>query len=1270
MSGLDELFSRLKAQQASKQQQQEQAFRQPSVSSPLLSPPAHTPNPIHSSNIISPVNPASTMGTPAPEQEQTNNLLNLLKFNNAPTSQAQSPMANLQNIGGGVARSGSMNLPHSSSSRPVADLSRKPSAPGMMPSPMAAAGAERQSVTSPTGNPQDFLLNLLRKPNSAASPAPAPAAASHSNTAASGTGDVEIDKLARSFAETSLPPSQPRDSAVADGNTAPEPVIEAPQPSKPTIFNYVNPFEQLHSSSPLNRSPKPPAQAEPKKMEILKHDRATSSNVNGDVDAPAAKHRKLESPSPKPVEAEKNQSVSAALEEAGEKVDEQVKQALADATAQQKSSKSTMSSGEKAGVDKTTAKTDESTIKKEAADDNVESSWESAEEEEAEKDANAAVEVYNFPMKPFVQIQIKSTRAPHQIQHGQDVIKVTKSKKEFDQMDRCLASATQHHIAYGQSRSKKSPSLGLRIIRQDNGLHKEVFHNVDERVFNVQFCSAADASNDVETVLGTGVNGSVFWASLAKSRGDLFMDDDVEKSGFYMPPIQTAEEIATGSPVKTRAKMSSRHPEYFAIARGKQIHIIAPDAVVDKRYCNSKTRKTISDWYHQEHSLKILTGKAGKDFCFSEDDTVIVSLDKSGRFKFWDIRELTRRACDINIDKHDPIELTEPIWSLNAAASGSRPEEKPSMSSIMFLDKERPVSKGIALRYVLIGFKQNHILQLWDLGLGKAVQEIRLPHEKDSDGICSITYHPKTGIVAIGHPTRNSIYFVHLSAPKYNVPAMEQSRYISALANNEGGLPRPESTAIMSGLREFSFAKIGQLRSLDMLRTPVPNGFEGDDADATLFELYVMHSDGVVGWNVKRKHLGWDKDSKMVKPVDALQAGVIQVQELIQPHKLPPPSEQSSNADTSARQVSKATPKKPEPAKTSSTPTAKPEAAKKEPASVANGASRPAQQAGTKQVPEAPLPSQPTPSNPAIITAESYAMAAQRSKSPAVEQAVQDAATAANRAVKSPESATYAPHISSADDFQAMLTKQFDNLYQRVDADKRVQDAAGAAKQDAMLRLVSSTLTENVEKSLNRIISENIVKDVIPQLATAAGQAVDKKLGESLPAQISTSVTREIKAALPGAVQKTLQDASVSRAISEQVVPKVEQQISSLIKQLVPGMVTDATQKLKTDLERRQVQQLNDAEVRRQQDNAKIQELSNLVRSLSETVHHMSQSQGAFQEQILKTQREMAKPSPAKEPPPAPVETKPEPKDEEIESITRALQEGQYDNATIQVRNS
>lgn len=1295
MSDLQELFARLKNQQSdqaqsSTQQQGQQPplwqsnppYQQPAVSSPLFSPPIQTPNPIHSSNIISPANPASSAGTPGPDLNRTNNLLNLLKFNGQAGQQQagqSGPMANLQNVN--VNRHPSVRVPSTQgredgSSRPLsaADLMsslQRSSSARASPSPLAAGGAEKSEGQAGSGNAQDFLLNLLTKPKSqqpAVQPVVEPVAPSIEQVEKK---DIDMDALTQSLASakvksSSKAPSQRGSTPVRQfGSPAQNSPFEAPPPSKAQMFTYVNPFDQLNSSSPLNRTPKPERQAEvaqaaqPKKIEILKHNR-DASGQNGDSSAHAAKSRKMgtnDTASAHAPEDKNQQSVSEALEDVREKVDREAEQALAkaDTKAASKNTAPTI------GGDATS---DEPAIKKEPGDaDEVESNWESAEDTNKE---DTKVEVYNFPMKPFVSLQIKSTKQARPICQDNFIV-IAALKKEFDQVDRCLVTATQSHIVYAQVATKKDKG-GFRIIRQDNGHDKQVFRSSGEHIFSVQICSTGQPTHDVETVLGTGVNGSLFWTSLGKSRGDLFQDDDVEAQGFIMPPVQTAEESSSGSPFKTRAKLSCRHPDYFAVARGKQIFIVAPDVVKETAYCDDSTRVINSEKFFNEHSLKINTGKAGKDFCFSEDDTVIVSLDKNGRFKFWDIRELTSRASEPSESTCESVEFKEPLWTMNAAASGSKPDEKPSVSSIMFLDKDRPFVKGTALRYMLIGFKQNHTLQLWDLGLGKPVQEIRLPHEQDSDGICSISYHPKTGIIAVGHPTRNSVYFIHLSAPKYNLPGMEQAKFISLLATNSQSLPKPESTAIMSGLREFSFAKVGQLRSVDMLRTPVENAAEKNSPEETLFELYAMHSKGVVGISIKRADLGWDAQSKMVNPKDAVKEGVVEVSELDQPPKLPTPSEISSNAETaSSKQTAKtASSKKSEPAKAPTPP--KVEIKKREPVLTPASTATPrlaSPEPSTKSVPQAAT-------NPPLMTPDSYSLAAQRAKSPAVEKPAEDSA---KRAVVSPRQDAVGPAISNeGGDMNALLGKQFDSLYSRIESDKRVQDAAAGAKQDALLRLVSSTLTENVDRSLSSIIANRIEKDVIPTLTDVTSKVVDRKVAESLPQQLNASVSAAMKSTLSGTLQQALEDKEVQRTISEttanSVAAKVQQQVSTMLQQSLPGMATQAAQKMVTDLEKRLAQQSQQAEAQRQKDNAKIEELSNMVRSLSSTVQNMASSQSAFQEQILKMQRENK--SKASTPgsntsgsavpePPA------EEEDAEVADMTRKLTNGQYEKATIQV---
>ncbi|KAF7190126.1 hypothetical protein HII31_08457 [Pseudocercospora fuligena] len=1283
MADLQELFSRLKAQGPNEQattpiQQQQNTqsslwassppptpHQPPSVSSPQYTPQVATPDPRHASNVISPVNPSSQVGTPNPDLNRTNNLLNLLKFNGQPGQKEQTgAMGAFQNARQSVHIPATVQARDSVHSRgegrpmSAADLvnsiQRSSSGSVMTSSAMAGAGAERPDISRSTANSstnqQDFLLNLLKQPSKAT-----PVVEQAPQRSLSHQPDV--DNMAREFAQTSIDSSQPHPSEATPvhqfGSPATTP-FAAPQPTKASKFTYQNPFDQLHSSSPLNKS-RPEEQAnQPKKIEILKHDRSTSGARNGE--SPAHKSRRVESVRTGSALSDNRsgQSVSQALEGVGEQVDKQVEQALADADSKAPSTK--------------TATDDELVVKKEpipAAEDDVESNWESSEDTHNQ---DTKVEVYNFPMKPFVSLQIKSLKSIRPIRQDNFMV-IAQLKKEFDQIDRSLVTASQTHIVYAQVATKKDNG-GFRIIRQDSGDHKQVFRSSGERIFSVQLCTSPVNGYDVETVLGTGVNGSVFWTSLNKSRGELFPDDDVDANGFIMPPVATAEENTSGSPFKTRAKVSSRHPEYFAVARGKNIFIIAPNTVKDAAYCDPASRKVNSEKYFGDRSFKINTGKAGKDFCFSEDDTVIASLDKNGRFKFWDIRNLLSSAMDTTAGKHDPVDLREPLWQMNAAASGSKPDEKPSVSSIMFLDKERPVVKGSAMRYVIIGFKQNHILQLWDLGLGKAVQEIRLPHEKDSDGICSISYHPKTGIIAVAHPTRNSIYFIHLSAPKYNIPHMEQAKYIAMLARSDPALPKPESTAIMSGLREFSFAKAGQLRSIDMLKTPVENASEKNTAEETLFELYVMHSKGVVGVSIKREDLGWDEHSKMVNPKDALKEGVIDVTDLLQPAKLPTASEPSSSADTLPKQSSKVpAPKKPEtPKEPSPVKDIKKEPRKTPtPAPPANGTPRML----SPEPPNRPLPQIPT--NPPLMTPDSYSLASARAKSSASNRSLEDPA---RKVIVSPQAAAAQAATQTAvtghqTEYHSSLSKHFEQLYARIESDKRVQDAAAGAKQDALLRLVSSTLTENVDRSLSSIIANRIEKDVIPTLTDVTSRVCDRKIAELLPQQLNASVSTAMKASLSNTLQQALKDKEVHKAISEitanQVAQRVQQQVSAMLQQQLPEMTTQAAQRMVGNLENRFAQYQQSSEAQRKQDEAKIDELSSVVRSLSATLQNMATSQTAFQEQILKMQRDgrgtpsasSAAPT-AQEPPP------PEAEDEDVARMTQMLMDGKFEEATIQ----
>ncbi|CRK15724.1 hypothetical protein BN1708_017408, partial [Verticillium longisporum] len=289
-------------------------------------------------------------------------------------------------------------------------------------------------------------------------------------------------------------------------------------------------------------------------------------------------------------------------------------------------------------------------------------------------------------------------------------------------------------------------------------------------------CTAPDHDGaHRETIIGTGISGTVFWVQIRNGEKDHIEDANPEQYGFALPPMSFHEGDTPGGVLKTRARSSTIHPEFFAVGRGKSINIIWPSFIMQQNlFKPGHDRVVDTEQLAKQCSLKINTGKAGKDFTFSQDDTVIVSLDKSGRVKFWDVRDLTaaKEGSDPRAPTpaHTSLEVKEPMLTLTSTPEG----EKAWPTSVLLVDKLRPYQKRCALRYMIIGMKQNHTLQLWDLALGKPVQEFNLPHSKESDAVCSVMYHAPTGMLIIGHPTRNSIYFAHLSAPKYNLKSVSQ----------------------------------------------------------------------------------------------------------------------------------------------------------------------------------------------------------------------------------------------------------------------------------------------------------------------------------------------------------------------------------------------------------------------------------------------------------------------------------------------------------------
>ncbi len=1291
----------------------------------------------------------------------TNPLLNLLKFG----SNTASPQASPQHQSGAPPRPeyGSAST-HSVHGRGISASDLVASFTGGK----SSTPAQRENIPATSSvNHQHALLRLLNQTTSKADATQQKFSGSTDATTNQLSEDLAgsaLEDQHQSVLDTKSSVSGRNESPIrffgSSENAKPTPFepkdIPKAEPSRKTgpIFTYVNPFENLAASSPHGLNPRASPNGDIHKRKVKSSSPAAVHASSRRKLTPSGNDvlQSIETSTPPPLDDGRSQiealmgigapskdaeTVAQALNEVGSQVDRQVESALARAEgkAEEKDREADIKQEELEDAQQATLDglLHDAAVEVKKELDKVENQgaleesmpasvaeavkevidiaaqgkgadeWESAEGEGNAIKANPdrVIQVHQFPMRPFVSIDLIQ-KEPATLPIREDsVVNIARFKKEFDQADRTLGTATNEYIVYGMPKNG-----GIRIIQQDNGNSSLIYSKTQDRIFNIGVSSAHPGSplRGTQTVIATGVSGTVYWTAIARS-GEELSQDDMEKQGLIIPPAPNQLDSTSGGQLKTRAKKSSRHPEFFAIGRGKSIYIVLT-AHAQKSSLVNKDAVLDTDKYFAERNLKVTTGKAGKDFTFSEDDSTIVTLDKAGKLRIWDIRELTDEA-NAGASMITPIEVKIPILSFSTAHS----TEKSWPTSVLFVDKLRPYTKGIALRYIIVGMKQNHTLQLWDLCLGKAVQELSFPHEKETDAICSVSYHPASGIITVGHPTRNSIYFIHLSAPKYNLPSMSQAKFVQRLASKDSSLPKAEATAIMSGMREYSFDSMGQLRSVELVPSSgEPARAVEDEEDPLLFELYVMHSKGVTCLGIKKEDLGWSSDNRVLHPIDAEQAGEIVVKDLREPSavSVTEPSSNSTNGDAVATSSSAKS-------KTPSKEAAKSERATTEDGQVAPNTAEKVDKKKSKRNSAIEPVIRPAAPSPAP---ESYTNAAQRASTPTpqvapgVTKEVARASVLKDVSREVPETVPASTgdkpirpmangdsislgisgdfldkelkkiEVGVSNEFNKVFRRELETLYRRFAEDKRVQDAAGAAKQDAMLRLVSSTLSENVEKSLSRIIQKSIQESVVPSIADVTSSALNDVLSTVVAKHINEAMPGAMKSALPEAIGRTMQNPNLLRPISEHITKAVTGHVereftTTLHNSILPTfteLAVTVAQKASGDTERRVREQLQQAELQHRDDSVKIDHLTAMVSGLSETVRTMAAAQSDFQLEILKLQQKatqegqnlIGRPSPT---PSESASMHMSPEQEELETIATSMQEGRFEEATFTVCN-
>lgn len=1013
---------------------------------------------------------------------------------------------------------------------------------------------------------------------------------------------------------------------------------------KGNVFTYTNPFEQLSRASPAPvgngasqaHNPENHVASSIKHIPHEKHAREVSNTL---TPVPALKARKIlpgDTPQSPTIPVQPRETVSEAVDEVGEQVDKQVEIALAKLQINSTSEPPIASvAASKVAVDH---KVEQGTESSKSSNSVVATNWEDVDTEKEQKYAT----VYIMPMRPFVSIVLEKFDEPTIVIHDSKITNVARMRKEFDQLDRTLVACTSKFIVYAMKTG------GLRLIRQDSGKFRPLYAESNERIFNLSIARARSIvgaeKRDTETVLGTGVKGTVFWAPLSNFGGGsntpkIGVQTTDEEGGFIFPAIDNTEDQTSSGQLKTRVKPSTRSPEFFAYGRGKNIHIVYPLLARSKSYTDHKTKICDSEKYLRDDDLKICTGKAAKDFSFSADDSVIASLDKAGKLKFWDVRSLTKPEFKSEIRAGVVAEVKTPIMTLNTTL----PSEKSWPTSVMFVDREKPMNRGLALRYMIVGLKQNHTLQLWDIALGKAVQEINFPHDDESDPICSLAYSSKGNVLAVGHPKRNSIYLLNVSLPVYSLSPTTQAKYISVIADGGKGLPAVASTAIFSTIREYSLGSRGDLRSLDLLVDPPSPDEHGNTAVGSYLTMICMHSNGIFEWGISREALGWNAENKPVNQVNALDAKAVSLDSLKQP-----PQEDTGTAQPSAApSVASGKPESPEKAIPNQDAPAKPPVVSATSAVSAvesnNGGSTKREQESEKvklvnttekeKKKKKKTDAKEIKSSAGAVAAASPARR-KKDNSRSSQETDQDPEILETPARQSRRTLILPREESSGTDtlkhlemsmvaeVTGTLNDQFAVLYKRMAEDKRASDASGAAKQDAVLRLLSSTLQENFEGHVNKSIAEAI-KSTMKDFKESINSTVDRSITTTFSNTVKGTLPREIEKTVESSLNRILTDGAFIRGVADAVgkhsATLLAKSVPQSFKELMPVLQSNMASTLNQntgEVEKRISEQMRTFEARHNQDLEKIDRLTSKVTALTTALRTVVNDQKDFQSEM------------------------------------------------------
>ena len=133
---------------------------------------------------------------------------------------------------------------------------------------------------------------------------------------------------------------------------------------------------------------------------------------------------------------------------------------------------------------------------------------------------------------------------------------------------------------------------------------------------------------------------------------------------------------------------------------------------------------------------------------------------------------------------------------------------------------------------------------------------------------------------------------------------------------------------------------------------------------------------------------------------------------------------------------------------------------------------------------------------------------------------------------------------------------------------RRADQEADFARQETILKLISTELTKNTTRVVEQAIKSEVQNTVLPAL-----EAITKnEIKAALANQVAKGITDSLKGALPGELERLLMRSDISthiaRTFTTNVSPLVERQVrESFTKTLIPAY-QQASQAMQADLAR------------------------------------------------------------------------------------------------------